>query len=695
MKNERRVFLNKVIPHLGVQLLTACNLNCRDCADLIPYRPVRFYEKRLFYSDINKILSVVNGIKEILLIGGEILLCKDLEEILAWCENESKIHSIVLTTNGTIVPSDALIKLMKHDKVTLRVSGYPESVVPARKEVIKIFRENGIALEDLDNMTWLDIGGNENRGRTPDEMTSVFQNCIMADCIGMQADGKIFYCSRQTAAYETDIYPSPSANEYVDIRNTPAEELIEKMERFYEIPYISTCDFCNGIVIGGRDNRLVPAATQLLDKNEFLELIELIDTPDSGEQEAYIRKCVKFINVYFEKLDGFSVLPRIVEFLTGANLSDADTASKMSSMMRSLASEVAEGFQFEVSVRSPSYERYVTRNTIYNRRNCISIGVIPDDAPIEGKEDILLFETELQKEAYSGGLMDEFDYGRLYLRAGYETKRKIEGVVAGLSYCQYGIDLSSFDSEIVNLAVGGLDIGYSIKMAEKFVERSNDVKWVALAIPYYSGFFDLESSERTFHKMIKKKVIYPTLRKGLVTEKVDSPFRNAFRFALLKDDIEEQYASTFDGKNYFNELHPLVGYGGMDCDFKTLSEKEKYERAIKTAKGNRSACKFENGAEIVRRLNDFSKRMQIKGCKVFLFTTPMTKYLRKQADPEVGKRFFADVRPCLSEDIYYMDLYDNETFDDEDFVDFEHLSSSGATKMSRILNAWIKENVNG
>lgn len=72
MRKSRIKYL--IMEHLGVRLTTFCNLNCRNCADLLPYQKNCHYDYQLLIEDMDKILSVVDFVHEILLGGGEIFL---------------------------------------------------------------------------------------------------------------------------------------------------------------------------------------------------------------------------------------------------------------------------------------------------------------------------------------------------------------------------------------------------------------------------------------------------------------------------------------------------------------------------------------------------------------------------------------------------------------------------------------------
>ena len=94
-----------VIPHLGILVTSCCNLNCRNCADLIPKRGNFHYKLEDIIQDMNKVLENVSFIQEVLVIGGETLLYPWLKEVIDFCRKQEKIGKIVITTNGTLQPT--------------------------------------------------------------------------------------------------------------------------------------------------------------------------------------------------------------------------------------------------------------------------------------------------------------------------------------------------------------------------------------------------------------------------------------------------------------------------------------------------------------------------------------------------------------------------------------------------------------
>ena len=71
-------------------------------------------------------MEIVDSIKTLDVSGGETFLYCDLIPFLNELKKYSRIFSINLVTNGTIVPDDAVFEAMKNSNIVLKISDYGE-----------------------------------------------------------------------------------------------------------------------------------------------------------------------------------------------------------------------------------------------------------------------------------------------------------------------------------------------------------------------------------------------------------------------------------------------------------------------------------------------------------------------------------------------------------------------------------------
>lgn len=77
--------------------------------------------------------------------------------------------------------------------------------------------------------------------------------------------------------------------------------------------------------------------------------------------------------------------------------------------------------------------------------------------------------------------------------------------------------------------------------------------------------------------------------------------------------------------------------------------------------------------------------------KVLLFVPPATRYLVEASSKELQDFYYRNLVTKLFKGRYvrFLDLFDDERFDENDFCDFEHLNHGGAEKLTRIIGKVI------
>ena len=683
-----------VIPHLGILVTSCCNLNCRNCADLIPKRGNFHYKLEDIIQDMNKVLENVSFIQEVLVIGGETLLYPWLKEVIDFCRKQEKIGKIVITTNGTLQPTRELMMCLKENKVCVRVSGYPEHVVPNRKMILEEYRTNELEIEDLDGMQWADMGTFEKRNHTPNELHEIFKSCEMANCVTLQKDGLIFYCSRSLSAYETELYPKPVKGEYIDVRKD--KNLQDSLYKFYNVPYLTTCDYCDGISCV--TTKFLLAGIQILDKKVFLELLSIVDGFQnnsllSDADIAYLKQILLDNSQYLcdkeEYLQSLYALENLLHVYDENNIYAFQVA------LIKLVNSITDDYGFAASDNM----QFVKKNKNLCVRNQITVG------SIDGKqdEDLLFDEKEVLRELRKRYVLDYAEYNRLFIETEL-LRLKTENVscaVCGLSYTQYGIIKEKMPVTTVNLSVTGQDIPYSLLMALKAVEIQPEIGSLLIPMTYYQGFYDMSADDAFIHEDIIRRVNIPILNnkrnyKGVLQKKEENEallkvYDEIFDFQRLEKLREQEMVEQLSGREYFNELFQEPKFGGLNFDFKTLSEVERWESAKKTANLNERVVTAEGYQEVLKYVKELLPRLTERGRKVVFFVPPMTKYLYAAYSDELKQNFENQIVTLLKNyrNVRLVDLSTEKTFEDNDFCDFEHLNYNGGVKLTSILSKYL------
>lgn len=679
MDNREKIKNSGIMPHLGILVTTYCNLNCRDCADLIPKRERTEYKPEDIKRDLKKLLAEVSYIEEVLIIGGETLLYPYLEEVLKIFHDQPKIGKLIITTNGTITPRDELMRTLQKYQVLVRVSGYPDDVVPNRACTVEAYRKAQIPIEDLDQMNWADIGSEECRMRSSGELEQVFQTCSMKECVTLNPEGKLFYCSRQMAAYETDIYPPPGGMEYVDVRD--CDDLQGKLETFYQLPYISTCDYCDGISCA--TSQMVSTAAQILKKEKFLELLEIYTVLKSGgyiagQENRGMEIVLRFLKENIACLRSVIETGCVIDILRewSANANTKNNRFELEEAIKRLINALTRDYNFCFPEEAK------------NRPNQIRISIHPDE-----RADIVFQEEEIQEAVRQKYPLDAIAYDKLFVEAKLSrlASEDIACVVSGLSYTQYGILEAGMPFNTVNLSITSQDIPHSVLIARRALTVNPNVQWVVMPMTYYQGCYDMSASSFELHRQVMGRINAPLLEHakepiGVVELQL---YERIFRLDELRERRDEQIRDFLKYEEYFNRINPQGLTGGLKFDFKDLSQDERYVSARITAEHNERICTKEGYGKVLSYLVPFLDEMQKEGRKILIFVPPMTRYLYRAYHEELRWFYEENIVSILQkyENVIFLDLADDQRFADEDFCDFEHLSEQGAHKLTALLSA--------
>jgi len=250
-----------IIEKVNLILTPRCTLRCKKCCNLMPYHknPVEFsYDNVL--QDIEDLQEIVKKIKCLQLIGGEPLLFKELPQLLEYLKKARKIKTILLVTNGTIIPSSELLVALKHRKIHVFISNYIRLNTKIN-EVFALCRQHGINVR-LEGLVWRDMGGGANKQRSCKENQQIFDKCYR-ECHEL-FNGEYHLCSRSSNATFIGMVERKESD-YADIRHSGDKKKRKNAKRnlrqlLQRIKYITACEHCMG---NRDDNPIIVEAEQL------------------------------------------------------------------------------------------------------------------------------------------------------------------------------------------------------------------------------------------------------------------------------------------------------------------------------------------------------------------------------------------------------------------------------------------------
>jgi len=231
-----------------------CSLNCSHCNMFMPHYEFPIHrELDTIISDIDSYFNIVDYVSVFHLVGGEPFLYPNIENVINHILKNyiTKIDKLIITTNGTILPKDSIIKLLKDNDVILSVSDYSDKLEFVKSKITKVldvYKNNNINHYVRNEIEWYDFGDLRVKKNLPtDELIKHFDSCT-APFRGLN-DGKFYYCHLNTSAVRTKLFPL-SENDYVDINTISKEELLKFDLGYTDLGYITFCNNCNGCNTG-------------------------------------------------------------------------------------------------------------------------------------------------------------------------------------------------------------------------------------------------------------------------------------------------------------------------------------------------------------------------------------------------------------------------------------------------------------
>lgn len=260
LKHEiRQVILPKdnivLLNTINITVTERCNLRCKHCAALMQYfeRPVHIPIEELKH-DIDALLSKVDFIRDIHILGGEPFLYPQLSEYLTYLRKyRSNIGSLYLITNGTVVPKQEVIDALAESEVLVRISDYKEKSWQ-KEALIKALDVNGVMSQVTDYPWTYENQLVYDDTRTPQQkfdccFAKRFNNCL--------TNGKIYYCDFLANAEKLEMVPYDADNG-ITLDGASGADIISYLQKS-DAPL--GCTYC-----GGHDHSIeIPIAEQTPD----------------------------------------------------------------------------------------------------------------------------------------------------------------------------------------------------------------------------------------------------------------------------------------------------------------------------------------------------------------------------------------------------------------------------------------------
>lgn len=231
-----------------------CNLACSHCNMFIPhFESPTHRDVNQIKSDIDVYFTIVDYVSVYHLVGGEPFLYPNIQDIIEHIltNYSNKIDKFIITTNGTVIPKEPTLELLKNNNIILSVSDYSDKLEKLKNKVIRTietYKFHNIKHYVRNSIEWYDFGDLRiKKNMKTDDLINHFDSCT-APFRGLN-DGKFYYCHLNTSAVATKIFPL-NDNDYISLDSVTKEELIKFDLGYTTLGYVTFCDNCNGCNTG-------------------------------------------------------------------------------------------------------------------------------------------------------------------------------------------------------------------------------------------------------------------------------------------------------------------------------------------------------------------------------------------------------------------------------------------------------------
>ena len=255
----------------------------------------------------------------------------------------------------------------------------------------------------------------------------------------------------------------------------------------------------------------------------------------------------------------------------------------------------------------------------------------------------------------------------------------------GNSHTFYGLDPSYFEKPTYNFSNISQTLYFDKILLDKYIGKFKNLKYVILNIEYTS----LSQLKNTEEDMWRK--YYYKHYMDLEVPIINGPDLNNYFISGTKS-----FSSNLNLVNRYFSKGTIVdcnenGFGTNYIEQnKTLNLEENAIITIKRHEDN-----LDDFTENIAVIQSIIGECKSRGIKLILVTMPVTKnYAAKVNQKKLNKIFkCAALIQKMNSNVYYLNLFSDSRFTNNDFYDADHLHNAGAEKCSRIVNDFLKQKI--
>ena len=232
-------FRFRKLHHLEFIITTKCNLRCKQCSNLIPEiqdkaKDICFEE---FKRDMDLLMSNFDYIYRLQIHGGEPMLHPEIAKIMAYIlQYKEKIGISVIVTNGTNLPSQALLDVISNHKVAIIASPYSFNKTMLEK-LRTLCAENHVLYTQFGERKWFKFDPPDREAYRVSELRSKYWHCP-TNGFPAYKNGRLYLCARLANILD---YKDNLVDDGLTLNIRSTNNAIKFLMKDYSI----NCKYCN------------------------------------------------------------------------------------------------------------------------------------------------------------------------------------------------------------------------------------------------------------------------------------------------------------------------------------------------------------------------------------------------------------------------------------------------------------------
>jgi hypothetical protein len=231
-----------ILPSVVLMHSNICSLNCEECCDLIPHVKKPYYlSPDEIMRDFENLLRGLDLCVKADLTDGEVFLYPELAELIERVAAQPKVKIVEMVTNGTIMPSEDVLRALENKKVMVVISDY--GFIDKLGTLIHCFENRGIKFAVKSALKWWNFGFPSKRNMERNWLYYDFLRCENKLCSKPLLRGKLYGCMPAFRMADVGIFDS--GKDYVTLGEDDADdEITRKIQSVCMMDYIEACGWC-------------------------------------------------------------------------------------------------------------------------------------------------------------------------------------------------------------------------------------------------------------------------------------------------------------------------------------------------------------------------------------------------------------------------------------------------------------------